>query len=150
MPGPPPKHPSQRRRANKDLTQDILTRLPAGGRTGAVPDWPLADQDELEAEVWAGLWRTPQAAAWENLGWVRAVARYTRVVVRAEARDAPASLMAECRQLEDRLGLHPLSMLRLRWTIDTDDEVAAAREERAPEPRRRLKAVDTSAVARAE
>lgn len=150
MPGPPPKHPSQRRRANKDLTQDILTRLPAGGRKGRAPKWPLDEQSDPERALWADLWHTPQAAAWENLGWVRAVARYARVVVRAEAPDAPASLMAECRQLEDRLGLHPLSMLRLRWTIDSADEVAAAREDRTPEPRRRLKAVDSSAVARAE
>ena len=149
MPGPPPKDPSQRRRRNKDITQDILTRLPAGGRKGRAPKWPLDPANEREVEVWSSLWHTPQAAAWENLGWIRAVARYARVVVRAEERDAPASLMAECRQLEDRLGLHPLSMLRLRWTIDSTDEVSSAREDRAPEPRRRLKAVD-SAVARAE
>lgn len=34
------------------------------------------------------------------------------------------SLMAEARQLEDRLGLTPMAMLRLRWEISDDDAVA--------------------------
>lgn len=54
----------------------------------------------------------------------RTVARYVRAMVRSEAADAPASLMAEARQLEDRLGLTPMAMLRLRWEISDDGAVA--------------------------
>lgn len=38
MPGPPPKHPSQRRRTNPTVA---MTRLPAEGRQGDPPPWPL-------------------------------------------------------------------------------------------------------------
>ena len=143
MPGPPPKDPSQRRRRNKDRAADPLTILPSAGYDGPVPDWPLAQQTIPEAGVWADLWRTPQAAAWVRLGWHRTVARYVRASTRAEDPEAPPSLMAEARQLEDRLGLSPMAMLRLRWKI-ADDEVAEARAERtapAGGSRERLRAV---------
>lgn len=48
MPGPPPKHPSTRVRRN-DPKKDF-TMLPAGGRTGAVPKWPLLPDPELLAD----------------------------------------------------------------------------------------------------
>lgn len=35
------------------------------------------------------------------------------------------SLMAEARQLEDRLGLTPMAMLRLRWEISDDNGCGA-------------------------
>lgn len=80
----------------------------------------------------------------------RVAARYCRKLLEAEMADSPVSLQAEVRQLEDRLGLSPMSMLRLRWEIAAD-ELAAAREERTevttPAPRRRLRAVDPGAVA---
>jgi hypothetical protein len=38
--GPPPKHPSQRRRTNPTLA---LTQLPPEGRKGKTPPWPLID-----------------------------------------------------------------------------------------------------------
>jgi hypothetical protein len=52
----------------------------------------------------------------------------------------------EARQWSDRLGLNPLAMLRLRWTI-VSDEVGEARgdKESAASPRR-LRAVDPKAV----
>jgi hypothetical protein len=65
--------------------------------------------------------------AWERLGWTRAVARYSRVLVAAEQKDATGVLLSEVRQMEDRLGLSPMSMLRLRWQI-VADELAEARD----------------------
>jgi hypothetical protein len=44
--GPPPKHPSQRRRTNPTVA---LTRLPAEGRTKPAPDWPLIPDVVLRA-----------------------------------------------------------------------------------------------------
>jgi hypothetical protein len=70
------------------------------------------------------LWATPHAVAWEELGWARTVARYCRLVLEAEKKDAKVTLLGEVRQMEDRLGLSPMAMLRLRWRIDTEGSVA--------------------------
>jgi hypothetical protein len=91
-----------------------------------------------EREAWSQLWRTPQAVAWERLGWTRTVARYCRVMVESEKRDAPAKALMEARQLEDRLGLTPKAMRMLLWEI-VADEVKEHRE--ASDVRRRIKAV---------
>jgi hypothetical protein len=77
--------------------------------------------------LWASLWATPQAVAWEELGWIRTVARYATLLIAAERKNAPVKLLAEVRQLEDRLGLSPWAMKRLQWEI-TD----ASMEESAP------------------
>lgn len=193
MPGPPP-NPNRRRR-NATVA---MTKLPAEGRQGDPPPWPLpadvslqAKLDQLndqidevaaaaegtdraakiahrrllslqlradvltaeievgqqqEKELWAQLWATPQAVAWERLRWTRDVAQYARWKIRAELGDLDAS--KESRLLSDRLGLNPLALLRLRWEIAAD-EVGEQRVERtarqtsARSPGRRgLKAVD--------
>lgn len=120
MPGPPPKHPSQRRRTNPTIA---MTRLPRSGRPGEPPAWPLGRQSIREADIWARIWRTPQAVAWEQLGWVDTVARYARIAALAERPKATVAALSEARQLEDRLGLNPLALLRLRWEV-VDEEVA--------------------------
>lgn len=114
--------------------------LPAEGRKDDAPRWPLADaMHPLEETLWADLWATPQAVAWERHGWNRVVARYCRVVLIAETMDKDA--MSEARQLEDRLGLTPRSMRTLLWTVAAD-EVAQQREQPAgPSARGRIRAV---------
>lgn len=191
--GPAPKPAGERRRRNATVA---TTKLPAEGRQGPAPLWPLLDditlterrntaqrqldevelhlmepdltsrqraaakrkldaaqtavnlltaqleaQRRVEGELWAELWATPQAVAWERLGWTREVAQYVRWKAKAEQGDLDAS--KEARQLADRLGLSPLAMLRLRWEI-ADDEVAERRERKsAPAAaRRRLKVID--------
>lgn len=193
--GPPPKAEGQRRRRNASIA---MTQLPAGGRQGEPPSWPLrpditlstrrdmvqrsADELELallepnlkgrartnaqkkadaareqatilgkqleaqaadEAELWAELWATPQAAVWERQAWFREVAQYVRWKVRAESGDLDSS--KEARQLADRLGLTPLAMLRLRWEVSAD-EVGEQRQDRTTRSQRsarqRLKVVD--------
>lgn len=136
--GPPPKHPSQRRRTNASVA---LTQLPAEGRDGETPEWPLGRTSVAEKSIWVELWRSPQSVAWERLGWTRSVARYCRALVDAEKKDAAAALLAEVRQMEDRLGLTPMSMLRLRWEI-APDELAEARTPKRQEERPRLRAVE--------
>lgn len=137
MPGPAPKLNPVRRNAR---TGPLM--LPAQGRTDPTPPWPLEDQTASELDAWADLWATPQAVAWEKLGWTRLVARFCRLMVASEQHDATAALLAEVRQLEDRLGLSPMSMRRLLWQI-TSDEVGEKRSERASETvRGRLRAVD--------
>jgi hypothetical protein len=142
LPGPVPKPAEQRRRRNSPLANTV--KLPAGGRQGPELDWPLDDSTSRERVLWARVWKTPQAAAWERLGWEDVVARYVRALTAAEQRGAPTPILAEVRQLEDRLGLSPMAMLRLRWEI-APDEVAELREDRTPTVHR-LRAVDPHAV----
>ena len=112
MPGPPPNPNARRRNARPDWR-----RLPASGRAGEPPAWPLPRATKAERALWAQLWASPQAIAWESLGWDRTVARYARLAVEGEKRGASTRLLAEVRQLEDRLGLNPMAMKRLQWEI---------------------------------
>lgn len=103
-----------------------------------MPLWPLEDVSEAESAAWDELWHTPHSVAWERLGWVRTVARYCRVMIEAEQRDAPPPVRAEARQLEDKLGLTPKAMRMLLWEIAVD-EVAEQRQ--TSSARTRVKAV---------
>ena len=114
--------------------------LPAGGRKGTPPAWPLSAQTAAERDAWKQLWATPHAVAWERLEWIRTVARYCRVMVAAETRGASASLLAQTAVLEDRLGLTPKAMRMLLWEIAAD-EVAQKREAGPASARSRVKAV---------
>lgn len=172
MPGPPPKHPSVRRRRN-DPRKDFRT-LKLVGIDGPPPSWPLqADvaltsnlelnrdrvatlQNDIanaedgrtrgrlrrelskaeiavaqlslqleqavdaERDLWADLWKTPQAVIWKEAHAFREVAQYVRWKIRAEQGDMKAG--AEARMLSDRLGLNPLALLRLRAEIENVDE----------------------------
>lgn len=149
MPGPPPKKDARHR--GKPLANTL--QLPAEGRKGSPPLWPgpglLPGKSE---QVWAELWATPMAVAWERYGWTRVVARYVLSLALAEKsltdHEPDTKLLAEVRNYEDRLGLTPMAMLRLRWEI-TGDELAPRRDENGkPAPggsRARLRAVDKQA-----
>lgn len=181
--GPAPKDPDQRARRNATVA---MTRLPADGRPGRAPKWPLIpdivtkarqdvwaakvdglqcrleeleadgqstwnvekrldhareqlailtlrlkEQRALEAKLWRELWRTPAAVEWERLGWTRDVALFVRHHVLAELGELDAA--KEARQWSDRLGLSPLAMLRLRWSIEQTEKSATS-------PRRRGRA----------
>jgi hypothetical protein len=115
-------------------------KLPAAGREGPPPRWPLERQMPGEDTAWRELWATPQAAAWEKLGWTRTVARYCRVMLAAESDEATAAILAQATALEDRLGLTPKSMRMLMWQI-ASDEVAEKRQETSAGARGRIKAV---------
>lgn len=125
MPGPAPKANSVRRGGNRraDTLSTALKVLPRAGRKGDPPAWPLPGRPtKAVVETWADLWRLPQAVAWEEQGLERVVARYVRTLIRAEAPKATGVVLGEARQLEDRLGLSSMSMLRLRWSVgDVDD-----------------------------
>lgn len=98
-------------------------------RTASVIEAQTAQAALIEDTLWRELWATPQAVAWERLRWTREVAQYVRWKVKAEQGDLDAS--KEARQLADRLGLTPMSMLRLRWSID-DGEAAPTDGRSAP------------------
>jgi hypothetical protein len=135
MPGPPPKADPVRRNSRVGPL-----RLPAEGRKGAAPKWPLEEAlSPEEKRAWSQLWATPQAVAWERLGWVRTVARYCRMLVLAEESMRP-TLLAQVTALEDRLGLTPKSMRMLLWEI-VSDEVGQQRQTSTSGARSRIKAV---------
>lgn len=118
--GPAPNPHARRRNA-----RPAFRRLPAAGRDTPPPAWPLGGRaSKGELELWAELWRSPQAVAWEELGWVRTVARYARITIAAERPRAIAAVMSEARQLEDRLGLNPKAMRSLGWEISSLEAVA--------------------------
>lgn len=48
MPGPAPKHPDHRARRNATVA---MTKLPAEGRTGRTPAWPLGADVELDVQI---------------------------------------------------------------------------------------------------
>lgn len=132
MPNPPSVDPVRRNARVGPL------KLPAEGRKGETPRWPLASQSVGEEGAWEQLWHTPQAVAWERLGWTRTVARYCRIMVAAEHPDAAAGVMAQATALEDRLGLTPKSMRLLLWEV-VSDEVTEQRK--TSSARKRIKAV---------
>jgi hypothetical protein len=126
--GPAPD-PNALRRDRKSDGEWLL--LPAEGRAGDPPTWPLLGQSEREAEVWESRWRKPQAVAWERFGLVDSVALYVRRWCESEEPGSPTNLGTLIRQYEDDLGISLPGMLRLRWRI-VDDETAARRETRQP------------------
>lgn len=136
--GPAPKDPSTRRRRN---VQPEAVVLPAEGRQGPAPAWPITTQPE--PSCWAGLWLLPQAVMWT--GFERQIASYALLLERAESGAASMALFAEIRLIEDRFGLSPRSMLSLRWTIAPTDDRSTASTRRpsrsAGDPRERLRVV---------
>ena len=114
VPGPLQDPNARRRRLN--ATQAM--HLPAEGRPGPAPEWPLETASVAENEAWQQIWELPQAVVWGRQSWLRVVARYVRLAVACEQPGVKAALLSECRQLEDRLGLNPVAAARLHWEID--------------------------------
>lgn len=95
-------------------------KLPKAGRPGDPPKFPTARPSQSVLALWAELWATPQAVAWESMGGgtIRVVARYVKKSIEADKAKAPTALLAEVRQLEVHLGLTPKAMQALQWVID--------------------------------
>lgn len=117
-----------------------LTALPAEGYRGDVPDFPLPEPGVRELEVWADLWRTPQACAWSvpSEAWrQRTVALYVRTVVRCEAPDAPASLLAQLHRFADQIGMTTAGLAEMGWKVAVDELSEKAVESAAAAPVRK-------------
>jgi hypothetical protein len=99
--------------------------LPATGRRGRVPRWPLPVQDVREADLWKAMWKLPQAVAWAELGLYWEVALHVRQMARCEDGGASAAMLMELRQHAESLGLLPSGMLRNRWHLAAPAEAAA-------------------------
>jgi hypothetical protein len=122
--GPPPDPQALRR--ERDAGE--WTILPAEGRQGATPDWPLTEQTDREADLWDRLWEMPQALMWERYSQDIEVALYVRRLAEAEKPEAFVNLGTLVRQMADALGLTTPGMRANRWRVERpseDDEMLA-------------------------
>lgn len=120
--GPAPDPTALRR----DRDAGEWTVLPAEGRQGAMPEWPLTDQTIRESELWERLWKTPQAFMWERYGQELEVALYVRRLSEAEMLESRVTLSTLVKQMADSLGLTTPGMRANRWRIDRGDEALAS------------------------
>ncbi|MER7874841.1 hypothetical protein ABTY63_14960 [Streptomyces solisilvae] len=140
--GPAPDPLALRR--NRPSDKAGWTLLPAEGRPGEPPQWPLTSATDREWDLWCELWGRPQAVMWEELGQHFEVALFVRCLAEAEQPDAKVDVRKLARQYLDSLGLSVQGMLRNRWKITPGSEPAQAPasaledgESPAPAPRRR-------------
>ena len=121
--------------------------LPAEGYQGEVPDFPLPDQTDREAELWGTAWRTPQACAWAAEPWrIYTVGQWVRWSVIAEGKEATATGLTASIRLADQIGMTPAGLKENGWKI-AEDETAKKRveneqdEDEADDPRDRFTVV---------
>ncbi|HLY13136.1 MAG TPA: hypothetical protein VKR24_02215 [Candidatus Limnocylindrales bacterium] len=120
--GPPPDPNALRR----DRDHAGWIHLPAAGREGDPPAWPLARPSQRELVIWAGEWRRPQAIAWEQGGRTLEVALYVRNVVRAEKPKASPGVGTLLLRQMTELGLTLGGLRANRWVIDDGDQQPSA------------------------
>src|SRR5690242_676098 len=92
--GPAPDPLALRRERPSD--QAGWVALPAAGRQGEPPSWPLSRPNAAERRQWAREWARPQAVAWEQAHQEEEVAVYVRTLVAGD----PRSLSVLLRQQE--------------------------------------------------
>lgn len=127
--GPPPDPGALRRARPGDSAG--WTELPAEGRKGRLPRWPLDGQSDREKALWRELWKRPQAVMWERLDQRYEVALFARNLARAEQPMASVELQKVVRQYLDSLGLSVAGMLRNRWRLASPVTAAAQAAPRA-------------------
>lgn len=84
---------------------------------GESPAWPFEPDNVDEVDMWARLWRMPQAEQWAALGVSDQVALYVRSYLEAKAPDASAGLRTAVIRMAGELGLTIPGMRMLRWQI---------------------------------
>ncbi|WP_213002633.1 hypothetical protein [Winogradskya consettensis] len=147
--GPAPDPKSGR----SDRRQYKLSALPAAGYDGETPAFPLPqvrvyidfsddgerkrkfDEDatksrrERELELWAQVWKSPQACAWSMASWRwLSVAMWVRTFVLCESADATAADKNSLHRFADQVGMTPAGLKENGWAI-VDDELSAKRSE---------------------
>lgn len=162
----PPKDPNSGRTEKSGIA---FGRLPAAGRKGRTPKFPLpprwleftedgqvtaASQRiiDRELELWRWAWRTPQACAWElpHESWrINNVAMWVRTFVICEGPEATAADKGALHRFADSIGFSDAG-LRMMGYVITVDEVAkqaakkaeaTAEEPGEEKPKRRLRGV---------
>jgi hypothetical protein len=111
--GPAPDPNALRR----DRDKAEWNHLPAIGRQGPPPDWPLMRPTRRELVLWEREWARPQALMWEANGQVAEVALYVRSLRDAEKPKATVAARTLVRQQMDALGLTIPGLRANRWII---------------------------------
>lgn len=153
--GPAPD-PESLRQDRADVKAGWIT-LPAAGRQGPVPEWPLAapmcerelvdedgkktyetvldvDTEKRELLVWSRQWSRPQAIMWERNGQEEEVALYVRTLVAAEDARAKANVRTLVKQQQEALGISLPGLARNHWKIaemPKDDDASKPAVKRA-------------------
>lgn len=119
---PPDPNALTRQRDGKEWT-----KLPAAGRLGEPPEWPLAVLEPNEEELlkWRELWSLPQALIWEMDKAHDLVAFYVRTYLEGMQRHAGAQARTFVRQVSNDLFLTPMALAHGRYVIDGTDEARA-------------------------
>ncbi|MDD7930083.1 hypothetical protein [Microbacterium thalli] len=102
-----------------------------------------------EKELWAKLWKLPQAIVWEEQHVERAVARYVRMSLLVESGDANAAKVKSVLDQERTLLLELGSLMKAGFRITTNptpaatvsSTKAAAAKRQVPSSRGRLRAL---------
>lgn len=97
-----------------------FTTLPAEGRHGRTPGLNqfLPRPNARHRALWAELWKTPQAVAWERERWRwPVVADLVKYIERMDWDGAAAAYATAIRQLRDDLGLSAAGLKQNGWTI---------------------------------
>lgn len=111
--GPAPDPNALRR--DRDSSEWVA--LPAAGRSGELPAWPLPDLLAGEAGLWEREWARPQAVEWERNGQQLEVALFVRSVVVAEGPKATAADRNVVQRKMNDLGLTVPGLRANRWRI---------------------------------
>lgn len=116
--------------------------LPNEGFRGDVPEFPIPDGSGRELDVWAEVWRTPQAAAWAFESWRwPVIAEYCRLKAIVEADPAAsAALVAQLHRYRDQIGLTPAGMRENGWQIAQAEIVPESGPARRSSSRDRMRA----------
>lgn len=113
-------------RQGRLLERGGVVHLPAAGRDGDAPAWPLPGRrNKWETERWAIEWRRPQAIMWARLGLELQVGIYVRTLRLALSPKAPVTLLSRVGTMQNDLGLTADSMKRLGWVIEAAAPEAA-------------------------
>lgn len=131
-------------RRERDKPADVV-HLPAAGRKGRPPAWPLSESTKREDVLWAAAWRKPQAVEWQRLQLADEVAVYVRALARFEGPDAGPSAGTLVKQLQESLGLSAAGLARRGWVIDSDAPTTKVTKADDPVPtsaRARFKSIE--------
>lgn len=142
--GPAPDPNALRRDRTGDKT--TWTTLPAEGRKGRAPAWPLSKQTAREKTLWSAEWKRPQAVQWARNSQHLEVALYVRTVITAEKPDASTNARTLVLRQQEALGISLPGLARNRWRIEEPAQPEARPQGRtASSAKSRFKVLDGGA-----
>ena len=99
-----------------------VVHLPAAGRQGPTPKWPLSRASARESQLWKAEWARPQAVIWERDHLEHQVALYVRCLAVAEEPKAPTDSRRLVKEMMNGLGITLDGLAGRGWVIGEDTE----------------------------